>query len=511
MITFRTPCCCEVCDPDQQRRSLPTFGRSPSEPRALPTFGRSASASSLTRAASTRSLSPRRPREEVEVKPCDWSSLFTLAGELGTKQSQVLRKLRDEQEEKLLLQCSSQNTVASPSVKPRDGEEKEDKEEKEERGREKGKAEPRAPGLRREGSAPALKRSEAKKVARPKSAAVRRDRHCPDMPAPLTPTRSTQAPKAKAKAKTKAKIKPMLPKEVKEDAKLAVPNLELSHGIMWSSEGEEIPLQRRDEVAELLQELHNSVANPLCKHFRIRYDYLLEQHCQERKAGVARRAPKVLFNEERYLTTVRLRVRKHPAKGDPQKEMIGRGTMMAVLLHELAHLRYMNHGQEFMLFLREIFAEAHRRGLFNPDLVNELPSCRPWENLIYQTGGGIDDQSLMAVFVPDSSTCATPRSSTPIRGRPTAPEKLEKDKVGAMLNVPTHEPRASDASTTPSGLSGDRESVDTETTTKTTETTNDRFFMKREDRDQEGGLLEAERENGSPKVRQNRVLRPKKA
>ena len=57
-------------------------------------------------------------------------------------------------------------------------------------------------------------------------------------------------------------------------------------------------------------------------------------------------------------------------------------------------------------------------------------------------------------------------------------------------------PRASDASTTPSGLSGDRESVDTETTTKTTETTNDRFFMKREDRDQEGGLLEASRRFG---------------
>lgn len=34
-----------------------------------------------------------KPLEEVEVKPCDWSSLFTLAGELGTKQSQVGKEL----------------------------------------------------------------------------------------------------------------------------------------------------------------------------------------------------------------------------------------------------------------------------------------------------------------------------------------------------------------------------------------------------------------------------------
>lgn len=117
-----------------------------------------------------------------------------------------------------------------------------------------------------------------------------------------------------------------------------------------------------------------------------RYDFLLEQHCQERKAGVARRAPKSVAGEDRYLTTVRLRLRKHPAKGDAQKELIQRGTAMAVLLHELAHLRYMHHGPEFMLFLREIYLEASKRGLINPKQTNELPSCRPWENLIYQTG-----------------------------------------------------------------------------------------------------------------------------
>lgn len=240
------------------------------------------------------------------------------------------------------------------------------------------------------------------------------------------------------------------------------PKAKLAHQIMWSPEGDEIPLESCQKVEDLLQHLHCSVANPLCHHFRLRYDFLLEQHCQERKAGVARRSPKVVNGEERYLTTVRLRLRKHPVKGDPQKEFIGRGAMMAVLLHELAHLRYMNHGQEFMLLLREIFAEAKQRGIFDPELVNELPSCRPWENLIYQTGGEIDVETLMKVFEPDSSSCATPRNASPVRARPTKVEEADTVMTKSKGHLPPPpqfgEPRSSGASTaTPSG----RDSLDT--------------------------------------------------
>ena len=54
------------------------------------TSRRSPSAASLQRSGSTRSLSPRRPREEVkELIPCDWNSLFTLVGDLGILQSQA--------------------------------------------------------------------------------------------------------------------------------------------------------------------------------------------------------------------------------------------------------------------------------------------------------------------------------------------------------------------------------------------------------------------------------------
>lgn len=480
MISFKTPCACEACDPFQEvtgRRlptALPTFGRSESS-KTLPTFGRSASASSLQRSGSARSLSPRRPREDAEVREpvaCDWKSLYSLVGSLGLLQSQVLRKLRDDQEEQLLLQGSSQTTASSPlSVNSGCGYQtkKDEKEmlEQKETPSPRGARQRRAP---RERSAPASARasraavkvapetspanSEAKKSVRPKSAAPKSREPVP-----------SQAPKAKAKAKGKSKAKAKAKTKPSEDNEEPVesPTAKLAHQIMWSPEGDEIPLQSCQKVEELLQHLHSSVANPLCQHFRLRYDFLLEQHCQERKAGVARRAPKVVNGEERYLTTVRLRLRKHPVKGDPQKEFIGRGAMMAVLLHELAHLRYMNHGQEFMLLLREIFAEAKKREIFDPELVNELPSCRPWENLIYQTGGDIDVESLMKVFEPDSSSCATPRNASPVRARPTKVGQVEAETAetastkamekGRLPPPPQFgEPRSSGASTaTPSG------------------------------------------------------------
>eukprot|EP00434_Breviolum_minutum_P034680 symbB.v1.2.030697.t1/scaffold3489.1/size55649/6 len=469
MISFRTPCACLACG-DAAQNTLPNFGRSPSEPpKVLPTFGRSPSAASLQRSGSTRSLSPRRPREEVkELIPCDWNSLFTLVGDLGILQSQVLRKLRDEQEEQLLQQGSSQISTASPQSTSSGCGYQAKKEDKEKEIMSSRAASPRRA---RERSAPPKERSRSvkaekvdkleatektKKSVRPKSAAPTRD-VTRDVQVSKVSSVSTPKAKAKGKAKTKAKDAAIEKAECQKieapkDVAPPKPKPPLSHRIMWNTKGDEIPLQNLGTAKKWriccksctlqLRILcvstfgsgmiffwsfsawwHEAFISPRCNVLHPR------QHCQERKAGVARRAPKLVNGEERYLTTVRLRVRKHPAKGDPQKEFIGRGTMLAVFLHELAHLRYMNHGQDFMLFLREIFAEATKRKLFSSELVNELPSCRPWENLIYQTGGDIDVESLMKVFEPDSSNCATPRNMSP-RARP-------QEKAGKTISSRT--------------------------------------------------------------------------
>ncbi|CAJ1346200.1 unnamed protein product [Effrenium voratum] len=444
MISFRQPCGCGACDPNARNRQevLPTFGR---PEKSLPTFGRSASTPSLHRAASSRSLSPRRA-ERPEREACDWGSLFVLTGELGIRQVQVLRKLRDEQEEQLLDSTASASPSSSCSyqakILPKDEPKETGKAERASVRKLKPKSKPDKPDAK-----PGAK-LDAKLDAKPDTKADATDAKSDAKPdvtrtlrtprarsatpatraAPATPR---QASKAKAKPKPKAKAK--VQAEVKDDSPTlkSLPTslpMTLTYGCMFSEEGEEVLLENCCGVSEILEDLHSSIAAELCKHFHIRYDFLLEQHCQERKAGVARRTPKHVNGEDRYLTTVRLRVRKHPAKGNPQQDFISKGAQLAILLHELAHLRYMNHGQEFMLFLREIYAEARRRNLFDPGLVNELPSCRPWENLIYQTGGDVDAESLLNLFEPDASTCATPRNASP------APRPREQ--VGAETRMP---------------------------------------------------------------------------
>jgi hypothetical protein len=58
----------------------------------------------------------------------------------------------------------------------------------------------------------------------------------------------------------------------------------------------------------------------------------------------------------------------------------------------------MNHGKDFMFFLRDIFAQAVKLGMFDPTMDNEIPSPWPWEQEIYRTGGEVDDETLLRLF-----------------------------------------------------------------------------------------------------------------
>merc|ERR1712232_1243788 len=139
----------------------------------------------------------------------------------------------------------------------------------------------------------------------------------------------------------------------------------------------------------------------------------------EKKAGVARREARALTKtstdgtnrqETRFIVTIRLRVRKHPSRGDPHTEFVSRGTLLAVLLHELCHLRYMDHGVGFMMLLREVFEEATRIGVFKPaDMLNESPSSFKWENEIFRRGGKLTHDELMLLFA-QSNHCGKIRS-----------------------------------------------------------------------------------------------------
>jgi predicted metal-dependent hydrolase len=198
-------------------------------------------------------------------------------------------------------------------------------------------------------------------------------------------------------------------KREQESIDAAIGALYFSFSSMKDADGKKIVLQKREKVVRTLHELNTKVAIPLCRHFGIRFNFFSEHHCQAKKAGVTVKEPLVLkkqqedgtvTEETRHLVTIRLRIRVHPTKGDPQTQFISRGTQLAVLLHEMAHLKHMNHGKDFMLFLRDVFAQAVKIGVFDPaEMTNEIPSPWPWENEIFKRGGDVSNEELLALFM----------------------------------------------------------------------------------------------------------------
>lgn len=194
-------------------------------------------------------------------------------------------------------------------------------------------------------------------------------------------------------------------KEPVVETLLSLGSLYFSFSSMRTPEGKKVPLKNRDKVVQTLHELNTKVALPICRQFGLRYNFFSEHHPQAKKAGVTCKEPLILrkqgpdgteVQETRYLVTIRLRLRLHPTKGDPQTDFVSHGTQIAVLLHELCHLKHMNHGKDFMLFLRDIFAFAHKTlGVFAAGESNEIP---PWENLIFQRAGDVSDEELLKLF-----------------------------------------------------------------------------------------------------------------
>ncbi|KAL8270809.1 hypothetical protein Esti_005283 [Eimeria stiedai] len=224
-------------------------------------------------------------------------------------------------------------------------------------------------------------------------------------------------------------------------------------------DGKTVELKNREEVAASIHRLHCEYGIPLCRQFGFRYSFLAEQHPLHRKAGSVIRKPlnasKDLLNE---LKSVDSRIRRSRSsistEGAPNKsnscssssntsngsggsrwfycirirmrqlqkpeELLKLPTQLGIFFHELAHLKFMNHGLGFARLLANIFRAATMMGLFDPGLETELPSPWLWERVVFSCGGFVSDELLQQLLLGDpkaraaaGAACDSARAAAP--------------------------------------------------------------------------------------------------
>lgn len=60
-----------------------------------------------------------------------------------------------------------------------------------------------------------------------------------------------------------------------------------------------------------------------------------------------------------YTHVIRIKIRDVKSPQD-KKKFMNKTTIMAIVLHELSHLRHMNHSPDFALFLKDVYSYSRK-------------------------------------------------------------------------------------------------------------------------------------------------------
>jgi len=156
---------------------------------------------------------------------------------------------------------------------------------------------------------------------------------------------------------------------------------------------EVIPLLHRDTVERVLVDLYESV-KPILKKFKLNCSALVENHPILGAPAASIRVSLDKLQANSFTHFIKLRIR-NPKTPNDKKKFFNKTTLLAVLFHEVAHIRHMSHGKKFMLFLRDIFNYARRFKILPKGEEHQMPSCREWEKLIFSKRGNISDEELL--------------------------------------------------------------------------------------------------------------------
>ncbi|CDJ36485.1 uncharacterized protein EMH_0018480 [Eimeria mitis] len=202
--------------------------------------------------------------------------------------------------------------------------------------------------------------------------------------------------------------------------------------------GVTVELKNRGEVAASIHRLHCEYGVPLCREFGFRKERLDELQLQGRsrnrsntepQGGPATEAANSSSSSTKWSYCIRIRMRQLQR---PQ-QLLQLPTQLGIFFHELAHLRYMNHGLGFACLLARIFRYATERGLFEPGWLTELPSPWLWERVLFYCGGFVTDTLLQQLLLADPKARAAAGTACNLDAAASTPPAAE---AAARADVP---------------------------------------------------------------------------
>jgi hypothetical protein len=127
----------------------------------------------------------------------------------------------------------------------------------------------------------------------------------------------------------------------------------------------------------------DAAVQPVLASFHLYYHGLSELARAGKPAVTERFFLRFLEEDGTAIKAVTHHIRVRVRRGDDPAEFYNQTTLTVLLLHEVAHIKYMSHGRRFRNLLEALYESAMSAGLLASGEPNQAPSKRVWERELY--------------------------------------------------------------------------------------------------------------------------------